>query len=180
MSALCHRNKFPCLSKIAFKNYKCSYNCQITDKSQITFHLPISLRKQTFSHKLNSILHWWRCSAEIRVVSLIGCRSDLNFRAQIVANQRHETDLCRTTCIHTFIIEFPLRGFLKTITYVISVAFLARKEACVCAEIFLHKLRSVVIWNFGITWFADVWRTHPMQMSVSWYMVYPCLPTVWF
>ena len=49
------------------------------------------------AHETSEILNWRGSSVEIRVVSLIGCFSVLNFRAQITTNQRHYMDLCRAT-----------------------------------------------------------------------------------
>ena len=50
--------------------------------------------------------------------------------------------------------------------------------AFVHSSFFTSLLQVKVILNLSTSWFTDVWQTHPMQMFVSWFMVYPCLPTV--
>ena len=129
---------------------------------------------------------------QVCVVSLIVCLSVLNFRAQITANQRHDRrmrisgELSHECGIFgaknrpLFVRAFFLTTSFPTFAFPLSTTREAAKRGPGNEIAFLISFASVVIVNLSTSWFADVWQTHLMLMSVSWYMVYQCLPTVWF
>ena len=110
---------------------------------------------------------------QICVVSLVGCLSVLNFRAQITANQRHNkrTRISGELSHECGIFGAKNRPLFVRAFFPLSTTREAEKREPGNVVAFLINFASVVIVNLSTSWFADVWQTHPMQMSVSWYMV---------
>lgn len=55
---------------------------------------------------------WWRSSAEINALSLIGCCSDLNFRAQVSTNRNRHSNLRRPALAEKNFLRRMLKNYI--------------------------------------------------------------------